>query len=60
MTWKSFLSLPVACSIPVIRTDRQKKVQHLKSAVWLSLFILSLTLLGGSIAFLWYRGIIVI
>jgi hypothetical protein len=55
-----FLDLPVACSIPVIRTNKEKRVKFLKSAIWLTLFIFSLTILGGGIAFLWYKGIIII
>lgn len=57
---EKFLELPVACSIPVIMTDNEKRRQHLKSAVGLTLFVLSLTLLAGSIAFLWYKGIVII
>ena len=57
---ESFLGLPVACSIPVIRTNKDKKVKFLKSAIWLTLFIFSLTVLGGGIAFLWYKGIVII
>ena len=57
---EKFLDLPVACSIPVIRTDKEKMTQHFKSAIWLSLLVLSLTLLGGGIAFLWYKGIVII
>ena len=57
---ESFLDLPVACSIPVIRTKKEKRLQYLKFAIWLSLFIFSLTVLGGGIAFLWYKGIVII
>jgi uncharacterized protein involved in exopolysaccharide biosynthesis len=57
---EKFLDLPVACSIPVIRTDKEKMKQHFKSVAWGSLFALSLTILGGGIAFLWYKGIIII
>jgi polysaccharide chain length determinant protein (PEP-CTERM system associated) len=57
---ESFLDLPVACSIPVIRTDKDKRANHLKSAIWLLLFIFSLTVLGGGIALLWYKGIVII
>ena len=57
---EKFLDLPVACSIPVIRTDKEKMGQNLKSVIWLSLIILSITLLGGGIAFLWYKGIVII
>ena len=57
---EKFLGLPVACSIPVIRTDKEKMTQHFKSAIWLSLLVLSLTILGGGIAFLWYKGIVII
>ena len=57
---EKFLDLPVACSIPVIRTDKEKMTQHFKSAIWLSLLVLSLTILGGGIAFLWYKGIVII
>jgi succinoglycan biosynthesis transport protein ExoP len=57
---ESFLDLPVACSIPVIRTNKDKRVKRLKSAIWLSLFIFSLTVLGGGIALLWYKGIVII
>jgi polysaccharide chain length determinant protein (PEP-CTERM system associated) len=57
---ESFLGLPVACSIPVIRTNKEKRVKFFKSTIWLSLFIFSLTVLGGGIAFLWYKGIIII
>jgi hypothetical protein len=57
---ESFLHLPVACSIPVIRTNKDKRAKHLKSAIWLLLFIFSLTVLGGGIALLWYKGIVII
>ena len=57
---EKFLNLPVACSIPVIRTVKDKRRQHLKSALWLFMFVLSLTILGGGIAFLWYKGIVII
>ena len=57
---EKFLALPVACSIPVIRTDMEKRRRHLKSAIWLILFISSLTIIGSSIAFLWYKGIVII
>ena len=57
---EKFLGLPVACSIPVIRTDKEKMTQHFKSAIWLSLLVLSLTILGGGVAFLWYKGIVII
>ena len=57
---EKFLDLPVACSIPVISTDKEKMTQRFKSAIWLSLLVLSLTILSGSIAFLWYKGIIII
>ena len=35
---ESFLDLPVACSIPVIRTNKDKRLKNLKSAIWLSSF----------------------
>ena len=57
---ESFLGLPVACSIPVIRTNKDKRVKRLKSAIWLSLFIFSLTVLVGGFALLWYKGIVII
>ncbi len=57
---ENFLNLPVACSIPVIRTDMEKRRQHLKSAILFCTFVISLTILGGSIAFLWYKGIVII
>ncbi len=57
---EKFLDLPVACSIPVIRTDREIRIQFLKSAAWVTMLVLSLTILGGGIALLVYKGIVII
>jgi polysaccharide chain length determinant protein (PEP-CTERM system associated) len=57
---ETFLGLPVACSIPVIMTDIEKRRKFMHSAILLVLFLFSLSILGGGIAFLWYKGIVII
>ena len=57
---ETFLDLPVACSIPVIRTNIEKRRKFMHSAILLVLFLFSLSILGGGIAYLWYKGIVVI
>jgi polysaccharide chain length determinant protein (PEP-CTERM system associated) len=57
---ENFLNLPVACSVPVIRTKNEKMKKRLKSIIWFFTFVISLTILGGSIAFLWYKNIIIV
>ena len=57
---EKFLSLPVTCAIPVIKTDKEKRIQNLKSAIWISIFVLSVSILGGGMVYLWHKGLIVI
>ena len=57
---EKFLGLPVACSIPVIRTATDIRKQRIKSAVWVTTLILVLGVIGGGMAYLWHKGLIVI
>ena len=57
---EKFLNLPVACAIPVIRTDKEQRMQYVKSTSWFFTLFLSYFVLCGFIAFLWYKGLVII
>ena len=57
---EKFLALPVTCSIPVIQTPSDTKKARIKSAVWVSMLILSVGLISGGMAYLWLKGAIII
>ena len=57
---EKFLDLPVACAIPVIRTEKEQRKERLKSTIWFFTLFLSFSVLCGSIAFLWYKGVVII
>ena len=57
---EKFLGMPVACSIPVIKTATEARKQNIKLAVWITVLILSLGAIGGGMAYLWLKGSIVL
>ena len=57
---EKFLKIPVACSIPVIKTNTDIRKQRIKSVIWISLLIFSLGVIGGGMVFLWFNGKIII
>ena len=57
---EKFLGMPVACSIPVINTATETRKQNIKSAVWITVLILSLGAIGGGMAYLWLKGSIIL
>jgi polysaccharide chain length determinant protein (PEP-CTERM system associated) len=57
---EKFLGLPVSCAIPVITTKQEKRSQNLKSGIWISILVLSFTILGGGMVYLWHKGLIII
>jgi polysaccharide chain length determinant protein (PEP-CTERM system associated) len=57
---EKFLGLPVTCSIPVILTVRDQRRLRVRNALWLTVFIVSVAALGGGIAYLFHKGLIVI
>lgn len=57
---EKFLGLPVACSIPVIKTSSDKRRDKLKSVAWAAFLVFSLATIGGGMAYLWIMGVIVL
>ena len=57
---EKFLGLPVACSIPVIKTNADIRKHRIKTVVWISLMIFSLGIIGGGVVYLWFKGSIII
>ncbi|MFC1826913.1 GumC family protein [Thermodesulfobacteriota bacterium] len=57
---EKFLEIPVACSIPVIKTATETRKQNIKSVAWITVLILSLGAIGGGIAYLWLKGSIIL
>ena len=57
---EKFLGMPVACSIPVIMTATDTRKQSIKSAVWITVLILSLAAIGGGMAYFWLKGSIIL
>lgn len=57
---EKFLGLPVTCSIPIIMTRKDERRQRVRAALWLTVFVISVAALGGGIAILWHKGLIII
>jgi polysaccharide chain length determinant protein (PEP-CTERM system associated) len=57
---EKFLGIPVACSIPVIKTATEIRKQNIKSGAWITVLILSLGAIWGGMAYLWVKGTIVL
>lgn len=57
---EKFLGVPVSCSVPVIKTTSDRRKGMIKTAGWVALLVLSLSVISGGMVYLWYKGLIII
>ncbi|MDA8165886.1 MAG: hypothetical protein M0017_12750 [Desulfobacteraceae bacterium] len=57
---ESWLGVPVTCSVPLIRTEKEKRMLRMKSLYWTAAFSVAVLIITSGIVTLWYKQIIVI
>ncbi len=57
---ENFLDLPVVCSLPLIVSDKEKKLSRLKTIGWFILFLISLAALTAVMVHYYNSGRIIL
>ncbi|MEJ2034330.1 MAG: GNVR domain-containing protein, partial [Deltaproteobacteria bacterium] len=57
---EKYLGLPIACSIPLIHTEKEKRQLKIKNNLWAAAFAAAVVIITSGIITLWYTQLIII
>jgi polysaccharide biosynthesis transport protein len=57
---EAYLGMPVTCSIPLVYSEKEKRMIKLRASLWTVALAVALLGIAGGVAFLWYKQIIIV